>query len=431
MQQTSIYPQMDLKKTLSGNHLKGLWGLLEGFRHVYLLAVISLGIATMAQATTYLLLQYLVDEALLQQKATSPLYVFALGFIGLALVQGVFTFFSGRLAAHASEASILRLRNYLFDHIQRLSFSYHDKAKTGELVQRCSSDIDTIRRFYAEQAIGVGRIALLFTVNLIVLFSLNLKLGLLSVLSMPVVLLISIWFFRKIHNAYENHQEQEGLLSTVLQENLSGVRVVKAFARQSYESDKFEATNQEQYQRGKKLLKLHSYYWPIVETISGVQMLFIFFLGAIMAINGEITVGTYLAVAGLVIWIIWPMQNLGRLIVQTSMSLVSYGRVTEVLAVEQEKIEGGNLHPAQPIAGAIEFNQVSFAYEAEKAVLCDISFKVEPGQKIALLGPTGSGKSSQSLTCWPAFMTTTALFCWTILSLREYSKHVAPADRNC
>jgi ATP-binding cassette subfamily B protein len=227
------------------------------------------------------------------------------------------------------------------------------------------------------------------------LFSLNLKLGLLSVLSMPVVLLISIWFFRKIHNAYENHQEQEGLLSTVLQENLSGVRVVKAFARQSYESDKFEATNQEQYQRGKKLLKLHSYYWPIVETISGVQMLFIFFLGAIMAINGEITVGTYLAVAGLVIWIIWPMQNLGRLIVQTSMSLVSYGRVTEVLAVEQEKIEGGNLHPAQPlIAGAIEFNQVSFAYEAEKAVLCDISFKVEPGQKIALLGPTGSGKSA-------------------------------------
>jgi ATP-binding cassette subfamily B protein len=423
MQQTSIYPQMDLKKTLSGNHLKGLWGLLEGFRHVYLLAVISLGIATMAQATTYLLLQYLVDEALLQQKATSPLYVFALGFIGLALVQGVFTFFSGRLAAHASEASILRLRNYLFDHIQRLSFSYHDKAKTGELVQRCSSDIDTIRRFYAEQAIGVGRIALLFTVNLIVLFSLNLKLGLLSVLSMPVVLLISIWFFRKIHNAYENHQEQEGLLSTVLQENLSGVRVVKAFARQSYESDKFEATNQEQYQRGKKLLKLHSYYWPIVETISGVQMLFIFFLGAIMAINGEITVGTYLAVAGLVIWIIWPMQNLGRLIVQTSMSLVSYGRVTEVLAVEQEKIEGGNLHPAQPIAGAIEFNQVSFAYEAEKAVLCDISFKVEPGQKIALLGPTGSGKSSL-INLLARFYDYDGTILLDGVELREYSKHL-------
>jgi ATP-binding cassette subfamily B protein len=394
MQRSAIYPPLDLKATLSKNRLVGLWRFLAGFRLVYLAAIITLAVATGARSGTYLLLQYFVDDVLIQDSVSTPLYLFALAFIGLALVQGAFTFASGKLAAHAAEGSILRLRNYLFDHIQRLSFSYHDKSQTGELVQRCSSDVDTIRRFFADQAIGVGRILLLFTVNLVALLSLNVKLGLMSVISMPIVLTISIVFFRKIHEAYEAHQEQEGALSTVLQENLSGVRVVKAFARQKYEIDKFETNNQEQFQRGKHLLKLHSLYWPIVETISGAQMLFVFFMGALMAISGEITVGTYLAVAGLVIWIIWPMQNLGRIIVHTSMSLVSYNRVAEILAEDREMLDGGSFKPNGAIKGHLLFKDVSFEYEKDLPVLKEISFEAKPGQTVAVLGPTGSGKSS-------------------------------------
>jgi ATP-binding cassette subfamily B protein len=394
MQNSSFYPPLDLKQSLSKNRLLGLWRMLAGFRWIYLAAMISLAVATAGRSLTYMLLQYFVDDVLIKQVAATPLWLIALGFIGLAAVQGVFTFFSGKLAARAAEGSILRLRNYLFDHIQRLSFSYHDKSQTGELVQRCSSDVDTIRRFFADQAIGVGRIALLFSINWVALMSLNPKLGMLSVISMPVVLTLSIVFFRKIHEAYEAHQEQEGILSTVLQENLSGVRVVKAFARQPYEIDKFEATNAEQYERGKHLLKLHSYYWPIVEVISGAQMLFVFFTGAMMAIDGEITVGTYMAVAGLVIWIVWPMQNMGRLIVQTSMSLVSYTRVAEILHEDREQLESDDHQPKGDIDGRITFRNVSFAYDETTPVLHDISFAVEPGQTIALLGPTGSGKSS-------------------------------------
>ncbi|RMF06040.1 MAG: ABC transporter ATP-binding protein [Chloroflexi bacterium] len=394
MQHSKFYPPLDLTAALSKNRLVGLWRMLAGFRWIYLAAIASLAVATGARSLTYLLLQQFVDDVLVEQTNATPLYLFALGFVGLALIQGTFTFFSGRLAARSSEGAILRLRNYLFDHLQRLSFSYHDRAQTGELVQRCSSDVDTIRRFFSDQAIGVGRIALLFTVNLIALLSLNVKLGLLSVISMPVVVTISILFFRKIHAAYELHQEQEGRLSTVLQENLSGVRVVKAFARQPYEIGKFEENNQEQYKRGKHLLKLHSFYWPVVETISGAQMLFVFFIGALMTINGEITIGTYLAVSGLVIWIIWPMQNLGRLIVQTSMSLVSYKRVGEILSQDRERMgdDGGQIN--RPIRGHIRFEQVGFEYEKDTPVLQDINFEVQPGQTVALLGPTGSGKSS-------------------------------------
>ncbi|MDX1520062.1 MAG: ABC transporter ATP-binding protein [Anaerolineae bacterium] len=412
----TIYPTLDLKQTVSNNRLIGLWRLMQGFRLLYLAAIVALAVATLAKTLTYLLLQYFVDDVLIQQEAQVPFYLIGLGFIGLAIVQGAFTYLSGKWAARSSQGIILRLRNFLFDHIQRLPFTYHDHAQTGDLVQRCSSDVDTIQRFFADQAIGVGRILLLFFVNFTALFLLNTKLALLSLITTPIVFLISIYFFRRIHTAYEAHQEQESELSTTLQENLSGVRVVKAFARQPYEVDKFEQINQEQYRRGRHLLMMHAGYWPIVETLSGFQMLFIFFLGGIMVINQEITIGTYLAVAGLVIWIIWPMQNLGRLMVQTSMGLVSYTRIAEIITALEETLDDIEPMPAPPISngtssgavvakngfngngaaitGAVEFRQVAFAYNSDLPVLRDISFAVKPGQTVAIMGPTGSGKSS-------------------------------------
>jgi ATP-binding cassette subfamily B protein len=420
--QHKIYPPLDLKQTLSAKRLIGLWRLLGGFHWIYLVAIASLALATAARSATYLLLQYFVDDVLIQEKVTTPFYLIALGFVSLAVFQGTFTFISGKLAARSGEGAILRLRNYLFDHIQRLNFTYHDRSQTGELVQRCSSDVDTIRRLFAEQAIGVGRIALLFVINLTALLSLNLKLGLLSILSMPIVLTISILFFKKIHAAYESHQEQEGLLSTTLQENLSGVRVVKAFARQQFEIDKFGQVNQEQFRRGRRLLMLHALYWPITETISGAQMLFIFFLGAVMVINGEITIGAYLAVVGLVILIIWPMQNMGRLIVQTSMGLVSYGRISEILNEEQEQLETGAARLTRSLQGAVEFRDVSFEYDNNAPVLHNISFRVGPGETVALLGATGSGKSSL-VNLLPRFYDYSGRVLLDGIELSDYAKH--------
>jgi ATP-binding cassette subfamily B protein len=272
----------DLKNAVSANRLAGLWRMMTGYHRTYLGATTALALAALAKTSTYLLLRYFVDRILGQGEAsggTPPLPVVALGFVALALVEGGFSFLSGRLAAQTAEGVTRRLRIYLFDQIQRLTFAYHDHTQTGELIQRSTSDVDAIRRFFADQAIGVGRIVLLFLVNFGALLLLDWRLALISVVVVPLVVLMSFLFFKRISRAYERYQEQEATLSTTLQENLAGVRVVKAFARQAFERDKFERDNWEKFLRGRRLLQIHSLYWPSSDILCGFQMLLGFTVG--------------------------------------------------------------------------------------------------------------------------------------------------------
>ena len=428
--------KFDFKSAVSGKRLVGLWRMMTGFRLPYLGAVVGLGIAATLRTGNYLLLRYFVDDVLTQGKSDRTLPLIGVGFIGLALVQGVFTFLSGRWAARTAEGIALRLRNYLFDHIQRLSFTYHDQAKTGELIQRATSDVEAVRRFFAEQAIGAGRIVLLFVVNFVALLNLNVRLALLSVIVVPLVVAISIVFFKRIAKAYEELQEQEAQLSTTLQENLTGVRVVKAFARQIYERDKFDRDNWKRFERGRWLLILHSLFWPTTDVLCSAQMLGGYLAGALMALNGTITVGTYLAYAGLVIWIIWPMRNLGRLIVHMSTGLVSYGRVVKLIKEKREPLDEGRYRPSGGVLGEIAFQDVCFEYAStvseaalsagdngDGRVLKDISFHCEPGQAVALLGSTGSGKTSL-VNLLPRFYEyTSGNLTLDGVELKEYPRH--------
>lgn len=385
---------LDLKTTLSKNRLRGIWNMLQGFRLRYLGAVTSLGISALAKTLTFLLLRYFVDTYLVAQDARIGLPYIALGFVGLAFVEGGFTFLSGLLASQTAEGITRRLRNYLYDHIQHLSFTYHSKTKTGELIERSTSDVDALRRFFSDQATNIGRILLLFLINFITLLNLNVKLAWISIIVIPLILAVSIYLFKKVSTAYESYQEQEAILSTTLQENLSGVRVVKAFSRQRYEMEKFEKDNWEKYARGKKLLIMQSLFWPVSDILCGAQLIAGYLIGAIMAINGEISVGTYLAYTGLVIYIIYPLRNLGRIIVQTSTGLVSYGRVMDIIKEDREPLDQGDHVPRSDLKGDFEFVNVGFEYEPGDQTLSEVNFKVEPGQAIALLGSTGSGKST-------------------------------------
>lgn len=416
-------PDYDLKHTASDKPLVGIWRMMTGYRLTYLWATLYLGIGAVARTLTTLLLGYFVDNILGDSTQSHLLPVVALIFVLLALVQGGFTFLSGKLAAQTAEGVTLRLRNYLFDHIQRLSFSYHDHTSTGELIQRSTSDVDALRRFFADQAIGVGRIVLLFVVNLAALLWLNWQLALLSIVVVPLVVLTSIWFFRKISAAYQAFQEQDAVLSTTLQENLTGVRVVKAFARQKYEREKFEKDNIEKYRRGKRLSVMHSLFWPMSDILCGFQMLGGFFAGALMAIDGAISVGTYLAYQGLVIWLIWPMRNLGRLIVQMSTGMVSFERVRTIIREEREPLDEGSSRRPERVQGDIRFHEVSFEYDRDSPVLSDISFECRPGQVIALLGGAGSGKTTL-VNLLPRFYEyTSGSLTLDGIELREYPRH--------
>lgn len=390
----------DFRRALDENRLKGLWKMMVDYRLPYIGATLALAVSALAKTFTYLLLRFFADDVLAQGEyiggslMTTSLWIGA-GFVGLAIVEGGFSFLSGRLAAYTAEGITRRLRDFLFDHIQRLSFSYHATTPTGDLIERVTSDVDALRRFFSEQGIGIGRIILLFVINFAAILNLNVELGLISVVVIPFMLWVSLWFFKKVTKAYEEYQAQEAVLSTTLQENLTGVRVVKAFARQEYEKNKFEKDNWGKFLKGKILLFMHSMFWPLSDIVLGLQMLFGFVYAADMAINGEITVGMYIAYVGLVVWLIWPIRNLGRIIVSASTGMVSYGRLMEVVRQAREPLHDGKYQPAGPVRGEIVFENVSFMYSDGKSdALKNISFHVKPGQAVALLGSTGSGKTS-------------------------------------
>jgi ATP-binding cassette subfamily B protein len=400
MSTSSTAPTFDFRDALHTNRLAGLWRMMSDFRVSYIAATLSLAISALAKTSVYLLLRFFADDVLTQGKMigatmTQTFLFIGLGFIGLAFIEGGGAFLSGRLAAYTAEGITRRLRDFLFDHIQRLSFSYHSQTPTGDLIERVTSDVDALRRFFSEQAIGVGRIILIFLINWIAILYINTKLGWISVVTIPLILWVSLWFFKRVTKAYEDYQAQEAVLSTTLQENLTGVRVVKAFARQDYEMQKFEKDNWLKYIKGKFLLLMHSLFWPLSDIVLGGQMLFGFVYAAFMAINGEITVGDYVAYVGLLVWLIFPIRNLGRVIVQASTGMVSYQRLMDIVKQAREDLDGGTIQPTGPVRGEIEFQNVSFMYsDGTHDVIQDISFRIQPGQSIALLGSTGSGKTS-------------------------------------
>ena len=385
----------DIRNTITDNKVVSLWRLMSGYRGIYLTATLCLGIAAAFRSSTYLILGRFIDALVEKNNISGYIPWIAISFFVLSALQGLFTYISGRLAARTSEGITRRLRNFLFDHIQRLSFSYHDKTKTGELIQRTTSDVDAVRQFFADRAIGLGRIVLLFIVNLIVLLTLQARLALLSIIVVPLTVGLSLLFYKKVSATYDDYQDQEAVLSNTLQENLTGVRVVKAFARQEYESGKYDLENQKKFAKGKKFFTMHALFWPLSDILTGAQMLFGYYLGAMMAIQGDISIGTYLAYAGMMIWIIWPIRNLGRLIVEMSTGMVSYGRILDVIKEQREPLAAGEYTPPGPhVDGLIRFEGVSFAYDDHPVVLEDISFTCQPGQLIALLGGPGSGKTT-------------------------------------
>ena len=385
----------DLQDATHPNRLVGIWRLITGYRTDYTWAILSQVVAVSAKTGTMVLLSYLIDDVIKRGDVLSVIPLVALGFIGLATIEGFSTFLSGRMANSTAEGVAYRLRNYLYDHLQRQTFSYHDKQPTGDLMQRVTSDVDMIRRFLSEMGTQIGRIWLLFLVNwLVITFTIHGGLGMIAAIIVPIVLGLSLFFFGRVEKRFGEVQAQEALVSTRLQENLTGVRVVKAFARQDYETARFDRENYKHFQKNNALLMMHSLFWPLTDLVTGFHQAAMYFIGAMLALNGDITPGQYIAFAGMVVYIIHPMRNMGRLIVQGSQALVAYDRVMEIIKNNREPLGEADPAPVQTVQGAVEFRDVSFEYERGLPVLKNVSFNIKPGQVVALMGATGSGKTS-------------------------------------
>ena len=393
-------PETNLRKALAVGRLRAVFLLLDGHYWLYLGAILSLVLSTLAQTVIWLLLAWFADSLLASigapgapPVASGDLLLLAGIFLLLATIQAAFSFNSGRLAARAAEGVALRLRVALFDHIQWLTFRALDKQQTGDLLQRSTSDVDAIRRFFSDQALEIGRILSLFVVNLAAIMVIHVPLALVSVATVPLTVVISGLFFKRLEKVYRSYQEQDAVLSTTMQESLTAVRVVRAFARQDHEREKFGRENLERFRLGRRMLTMYSLFWPASDFGGGLQHVAGLVVGGLLVLEGEISIGAYIAYVGILHQVIWPIRELGRLIIHFSTGIVSCRRVLEVIGEAREAEDEGQ-RPQRELRGELEFRHVGMRYEESEAALQDISFQCRAGQTVALLGATGSGKTT-------------------------------------
>lgn len=319
-----------------------------------------------------------------------------------AIFSGVFNYLSKMCLAKGSENFLKSIRDTLYHHTQYLPFSWHVKHQTGEIIQRCTSDVEVIRNFVCRQLPEVFRICFLIILYLGIMFSMNVPITLAATAFFPVIIGYSAFFYSKIGKRFQDADEAEGALSGTVQENLTGVRVVRAFGREKYEIDRFDKKNNAYSDLWVYLGKLMSVFWASGDLITNLQVLTVMVMGVVFAVQGRITLGEFIAFLSYNASLTWPVRSLGRIISDMSKAGVSMERVAYILEAEEEDGEAirakasGNqeLNNKPDLTGDICFHNVSFAYSPDHPVLKNINFTIPSGSTFAILGTTGSGKST-------------------------------------
>ncbi len=393
--------------------LRAILKILKSHRYVYVLALLGIAIGTFFSYTGPLVIKTTIDSVLGDVALDGGLFIdrifLALGgrevlrsrlwvpalFLALIVgLQGVFTFASRSLASVAAEGSVRKLRNRLMVHLQKQEFNYFNNASTGDLIQRCTSDVDTIRRFLQTQFVEIGNTMIMLVIALSLMFSIHRPLAMLTLPIIPVTVGFSYFFFKRVQQTFTVSDESEGKLSAMLSEHLTGVRVVKAFGRERHEIDRFDVLNRDYRDVTQKLIDLLAMYWSVTSLFSMGQVVLVLSMGSIWAVQGSVTLGVLQVFISYVWMILWPLRQMGRILVDMGKAFVSVGRIEEIFDSEPE-----DLHSAarrRKIRGSIRFEDVSFTYPGEHnlPVLKNLTFEVAPGETLGILGPTGSGKTS-------------------------------------
>jgi ATP-binding cassette subfamily B protein len=310
---------------------------------------------------------------------------------GSAVCRYMNTYFNSK----GAERFIKTMRNRLFSHIQRLPFSWHMNNRTGDIIQRCTSDIETTKNFLSEQLTNVFRILILLALSIRFMSSMHGMLTVIALIPMPIIVLYSLRFHKKIREGFTDCDENEGKLSAMAQENLTGVRVVRAFGQERAEMDKFAKQNDHLTDLWIKMAKIMSRFWSVSDIFSGVQVMLVVIFGAYFCIHGSLSEGEYIAFISYNSMLVWPIRQLGRMISEMSKASVSMERIFYIMNSPPEADEPDATDA--PMDGDIRFEHVRFSYENAPELLHDIDFTMKAGTTLGILGGTGSGKSTLML----------------------------------
>ena len=367
-----------------------------GAKKYFVMAVFASFITTILNSLTPQIFRFTIDSVLGSNQypfLSEHLWIMALVVIGVAVMSGIFLYVGRVGTALAGETFAKNMRDALFVHVQKLPMSWHDKNQTGDIIQRCTSDVEVIRNFVVTQLLEVFRTSFLVIVSFDMMMSMNVKLSLIVLAFVPVVVLYSAIFYRLIARRFTDADEAEGELSTVVQENATGVRVVRAFGREKFEMDRFREKNDAFAKLWIKLGTLAGLYWGVGDLITGLQVVTIIVLGAVEAVRGTISVGEFVAFASYNTTLVWPIRGLGRILSDMSKAGVSFERVDYIIRGEEEGYSEQK-RKSEQLTEDIQFSHVSFSYEDGQDVLSDVSFEIPAGTTFGILGGTGSGKST-------------------------------------
>ena len=407
---------MTLHKTnqTGGKTLGLLWQFLKGSKRFFLASIFCAGVTALADMLQPQIIRAAVDCAIGGEEGDFPafvmeavdsiggfaylgqnLWIMALAVIAVAAVQVLSQYAFRVNNTRASETLVKSMRDQLFSHIERLPFSWHMKNKTGDIIQRCTSDIDTTKNFLSEQLTSVFRIVLLLVLSITFMVSMHPVLTLIALIPTPAIILYSFYFHRKVHDGFLECDENEGKLSAMAQENLTGVRVVRAFGRERAEIDKFRKQNDHYTDLWEKMAKVLSQFWSVSDILSGIQVMLVVVFGAYYCIHGSLNEGEYIAFISYNSMLVWPIRQLGRMISEMSKAGVSIDRVAYIMdsPIEQDDPDATDA----PMDGDICFEHVNFAYENSPQMLHDIHFTMKAGTTLGILGGTGSGKTTMML----------------------------------
>jgi len=320
------------------------------------------------------------------------IWIVAMIVVLISVFQGVAIFVRASVSTRAAENISEKQKNDLYDHIQKLPYDYHVKAKTGDLIQRCTTDVETVRRFISGQSMEIFRIIFGATISFTLMLTLDVGLALIAIIFIPIIFYSAYKFSSVIASSFLEVEHKEAELSTVMQENFTGVRVVRAFGREAFELDKFKVKNKDFRELMYKHLMHIARFWGVSDMLCFLQIITVIIIGAYMAYTGRISVGTLVVFTSYVNSLVWPLRQLARVVSDMNKVDVSLNRINEVLFTPVEVNEKDAIKP--DLKGDIVFKDVTFAYEKDKTVIDNISFTIKRGEKIAILGATGSGKSS-------------------------------------